>query len=116
MIAWREVLDLVCRTRGTCLRWWWVGVDGRQFGGTCVRGCGGVECQWLLRPIVRSRLARGTAPPDDTHPFIEAIPPTDELALGDTLPPGTPVPDSDEVAPLPAPPTPGQRDTPPPDS
>jgi hypothetical protein len=109
MIAWREALDLVCRTRGTCLRWWWVGLDGRQFGGTCVRGCGGVECQWLQRPIVRGRMARGTEPPDDTHDFD---------AFGDTLPPGTPLPpvDEPEPAPLPAPPTPGQRDTPPPDN
>lgn len=109
MIAWREALDLVCRTRGTCLRWWWCGLDGRQFGGTCVRGCGGVECQWLMRPIVRARMARGTEPPDDTHDF----------ALGDTLPPGSPVPhvpEEPEPAPLPEPPTPGQRDTPPPDN
>ena len=107
MIAWREALDLVCRTRGTCLRWYWVGIDGRQFGGTCVRGCGGVECQWLVKPIVRPRWARGTEPPEDTQPFFDA--------LGDTLPPGTPVPPVDEEpAPLPSPPVPGQRDTPPP--
>jgi hypothetical protein len=90
------------------LRWWWCGIDGRQFGGTCVRGCGGVECQWLQKPIVRARFARGTEVPEDTHPFD---------ALGDTLPPGTPLPPVDEEpAPLPAPPAPGkERHTPPPE-
>jgi len=63
MIAWREALDLVCRTRGTCLRWYRFAEDGRCFGGTCVRGCGGVDCQWLVRPAQR-RWARGTSPPE----------------------------------------------------
>ena len=62
MIAWREALDLVCRTRGTCLRWFALDSAGRCWGGKCTRGCGGSECQWLGRPTMR--MARGTEPPE----------------------------------------------------
>lgn len=63
MITWRESLDLVCRTRGTCLRWFSLDSAGRWWGGRCARGCGGAECQWLVRPTVR-RFACGTTPPE----------------------------------------------------
>ena len=68
MTDWREALDLVCRTRATCLRWFSLDSAGRCWGGRCARGCGGNECQWLVRPTVR-RMARGTDPPDrETEP------------------------------------------------
>jgi hypothetical protein len=93
MIAWRESLDLVCRTRGTCLRWFSFDSAGRWWGGRCVRGCGGDDCQWLVRPTVQ-RFARGTTPPERdeggdmlarTKPFV----PVEPVPLPD--PPSGPV-------------------------
>jgi hypothetical protein len=74
MIAWRESLDLVCRTRGTCLRWYTLDSAGRLWGGRCVRGCGGNDCQWLVRPSAK-RFARGTTPPEgETAQDVELAP------------------------------------------
>jgi len=95
MIAWRESLDLVCRTRGTCLRWFTFDSSGRCWGGTCVRGCGGSDCQWLVRPTLQ-RFARGTTPPERdgvdllarTKPFVpvEAPPLGEPPAVVEPLP------------------------------
>jgi hypothetical protein len=86
MIAWRESLDVVCRTRGTCLRWFTVDSAGRLWGGRCVRGCGSADCQWLVRPMVR-RFARGTTPPErDGDDFDIGLEPTEPRAIVEPLP------------------------------